>query len=136
MAWGNELIVERLKELGKTQKWLAEQCGTTEVSIGRYISGERTPDVNVAASLAAELGLDMNDLCGLPRRRMTLRDMVTTLLHGERIEIRGKSNYEIFTCGSDSMALFDYWDYPVINWFPHAAANKYCDFTVMIDVEG
>lgn len=32
-----------LKKRGLTQKELAEKVGVTEVSVSRYISGERTP---------------------------------------------------------------------------------------------
>ncbi len=37
------LVKRRLRELGKTQSWLAEQLEITEGAVSRYVSGETTP---------------------------------------------------------------------------------------------
>lgn len=66
---------------------------------------------------------------------MTIKDMITRLNTRERIEVRDKQGYELFTCNTDSTVLFDYWNKEVIKWFPQPAPNRVCDFTVFIKDE-
>ena len=55
-------LEERRKAKGFTQQELATASGVTYVSIGRYERGERVPDINTAAKLAAALGCTVDDL--------------------------------------------------------------------------
>jgi transcriptional regulator with XRE-family HTH domain len=56
-------IVARLKELGKTQQWLADKTGVSNVSVHKWIhSGKISRDSLGAAALA--LGMTMDELMG------------------------------------------------------------------------
>ena len=45
-------VEERLKSLGKTQRWLAESLGVSEVTVSRWLSGERNPSVEMIEKTA------------------------------------------------------------------------------------
>ena len=64
----NNIIGERiaglLREQGKTQRALAEQVGTTEVSISRYIKGNRVPNGPVLVNIAKALHTTTDYLLG------------------------------------------------------------------------
>ncbi|MBQ6403796.1 MAG: helix-turn-helix transcriptional regulator [Oscillospiraceae bacterium] len=50
---------------GLTQKEIADRLETTEATISRYVSGDRTPNIETAVELAALLGVSMDTLCGI-----------------------------------------------------------------------
>ncbi len=50
---------------GMTQKMMADRMNTTEATISRYVSGDRTPNIETAVDLAAALGVSLNDLVGI-----------------------------------------------------------------------
>ena len=64
----NNIIGERiaglLREQGKTQRELAEQVGTTEVSMSRYIKGDRVPKGPLLANIAKALHTTTDYLLG------------------------------------------------------------------------
>ena len=66
--WANNIIGERiaglLREQGKTQRALAEQVGTTEASISRYIKGNRVPKGPVIVNIAKALHTTTDYLLG------------------------------------------------------------------------
>lgn len=49
---------------GVQQRWLAEQVGVTEVSMSRYVNGERIPKAPMAIRMADALSVDVKDLYG------------------------------------------------------------------------
>ena len=51
-----------IDEKGVQQRWLAEAVGVTEVSMSRYVSGERIPKAPIAIRMADALGVDVKDL--------------------------------------------------------------------------
>lgn len=51
-----------------TQRDLAQAAKVSFLSIHRYESGERTPDVEVAARIAAALGCTVDELIKEPRK--------------------------------------------------------------------
>lgn len=53
-----------IEEKGVSQRRLAKQVGVTEVSMSRYVSGERTPKAPMAIRIADVLGVDVKDLYG------------------------------------------------------------------------
>lgn len=55
-------IKDFLKERNLTQRDLSEKLGITEVSISRYITGERVPSVAVAIKIANLLGCTVDEL--------------------------------------------------------------------------
>lgn len=59
-----EKISRLLKESGMSQKRLAEKVGVTEVSMSRYISGERVPKGPLIVKIAKELGTTAEYLMG------------------------------------------------------------------------
>lgn len=50
---------------GLTQKELADRLSTTEATISRYVSGDRTPNIETAVEIASLLGVSMDTLCGI-----------------------------------------------------------------------
>jgi len=51
-----EFISRRLKELGLTQKRLAEVCGVCQPQISCYVRGIKAPDIESLRVLCAVLG--------------------------------------------------------------------------------
>ena len=51
-----------IDEKGVQQRWLAEQAGVTEVSMSRYVNGERIPKAPMAIRMADVLGVDVKEL--------------------------------------------------------------------------
>ena len=60
-----ERIAGLLKQLGITQRELAERIGITEVSMSRYIRGDRTPKGPVVANMATVLNTTTDHLLGV-----------------------------------------------------------------------
>src|SRR3989344_512754 len=61
----SDLIRQRLVELGKTQKWLAEQLGIAESSVSKYMGGRTTPRKSLQERLFNALQVEyktLNDL--------------------------------------------------------------------------
>lgn len=67
------LDTEKLKTLLKrqemTQRELAEKAGATEVSVSRYLRGQRTPRLLTLAAIAQVLGVSIDDLLTERRRK-------------------------------------------------------------------
>lgn len=63
-----KIFTERLNEMldkrGMTQRELADKIGTTEVSVSRYINGERTPKGPVITKIAQVLNVSTDYLLG------------------------------------------------------------------------
>lgn len=57
-------ICEILNKKGITQRELAEKIGVNEVSISRYVNGERIPKVTTGIQIAQALGCSVEDLYG------------------------------------------------------------------------
>lgn len=53
-----------LEKRGITQRSLAEKLKTTEATVSRYTSGNRTPNVETAVAIAEILGVSMDQLVG------------------------------------------------------------------------
>lgn len=58
-----------LKEKNMTQKQLAEKTGITEVSISRYVNGDRAPKGPAIIEIAKALGVDAGYLLDFERKR-------------------------------------------------------------------
>lgn len=65
-----EIFVKRLVELmenaNMTQIELADKIGTTNVTISRYMSGERCPRIEIVAEIAKVFNVSIDYLLGLP----------------------------------------------------------------------
>lgn len=59
-------LAEWREKLGLTQKQVGERLGTSDVTVSRWETGERRPDLNVIAAYAEALGVDFNSLLRHP----------------------------------------------------------------------
>lgn len=57
-------ISRRLGTLGMTQRALADRIGVTEVTVSRYVSGERIPKGPLLVKMANALKTTPAELCG------------------------------------------------------------------------
>ena len=57
-----EKISKLMKEQGLNQKQLAEKASITEASMSKYLSGERTPRIDVVVKIAKALGTSVDYL--------------------------------------------------------------------------
>lgn len=60
-----ERISDLLQKHGLSQRELAEKVGVTEVSMSRYISGDRVPKGLIVVNIANALHTTVEDLMGL-----------------------------------------------------------------------
>ena len=58
----NDKIKELMNAAGLSQKELAKKANITEASMSKYLSGDRTPRIDVVVKLANALGVSVNDL--------------------------------------------------------------------------
>lgn len=73
-------IQELMQRCGFTQKRLAELANVTEVSMSRYISGERDPSVETLANIATALHTTTDFLLGIKEGEDFDLGNITTLL--------------------------------------------------------
>ena len=79
---------ERLKKMmiqqGLTQKELASRSGITEASMSKYLSGERTPRIDVIVNLANALVITTDELLGndINEKAMSFFQAKTVLARG------------------------------------------------------
>lgn len=64
-------IQNLMQRSGLTQKQLAELVNVTEVSMSRYISGERDPSVETLANIATALHTTTDFLLGKGKNRIS-----------------------------------------------------------------
>ena len=79
--YSKAMFAKQFKELidkrGLTQRTVAERINTTETTISRYVSGDRTPNIETAVELASVLGVTLDVLVGadLPAASRTPPDV-------------------------------------------------------------
>jgi transcriptional regulator with XRE-family HTH domain len=56
------VVAEELYVLGKTQQWLAEQCGVSKQYISQIIKGLRKPSPEVTEKIANIINVDVREL--------------------------------------------------------------------------
>lgn len=54
-----KIILIKLFEINKSQKWLAEQCNVTETTISYIINGKRRPSKKLIYGISKILSLDL-----------------------------------------------------------------------------
>lgn len=80
-----EIFTSRLgqviKEKGITQRELASKVGVTEVSMSRYIKGERVPSGPIVVNIAKELDISVDYLVGISsvKKRRTNADKIRNM---------------------------------------------------------
>lgn len=80
----SERIKMFMKEKGLSQKELAKLSGITEASMSKYLSGERTPRIDVIVNLANALQITTDELIGndIENDQMNLIRLKTVLARG------------------------------------------------------
>lgn len=98
-----EIFISRLgkmiKEKGLTQRELASKVGVTEVSMSRYIKGERVPSGPIVVNIAKELGISVDYLVGTSsvKKRQTNADRIRNMCEFEKDEEPYRSIYNLDT---------------------------------------
>lgn len=64
------LIVTRLNEVGKSQKWLADEVQVTQIYLCAVLAGRANPTIRLLQRISRSLNID-------------IRDMVDALLSGK-----------------------------------------------------
>ncbi len=91
-------LCERIKMLMNeqklTQKELAKRAGITEASMSKYLSGERTPRIDIIVNLANALGVTTDELIGqeIENESMSFVRMKTVLARGLEYLSREEKN--------------------------------------------
>lgn len=76
----NEILNQELQKQNITQRELANRTGLTEVSIGRYCNGQRSPNVNTIIKIANELHVNTDYLLGRKSvESVTIQDVIQQL---------------------------------------------------------
>lgn len=55
-------VAEWREDKGLTQQQLADRLGTSDVTVSRWETGKRRPDMDAQAAIAEALGIDPTDL--------------------------------------------------------------------------
>ena len=91
--YSKAMFAKQFKELidkrGLTQRAVAERINTTETTISRYVSGDRTPNIETAVELASVLGVTLDVLVGadLPAAGRTPPDVSILVACDEKASI-------------------------------------------------
>ena len=76
----NEILNQELQKQNITQRELANRTGLTEVSIGRYCNGQRSPNINTIVKIANELHVNTDYLLGHKSvESVTMQDVIQKL---------------------------------------------------------
>lgn len=76
----NEILNQELQKQNITQRELANRTGLTEVSIGRYCNGQRSPNINTITKIANELHVNTDYLLGREYvESVTIQDVIQQL---------------------------------------------------------
>ena len=110
-----------LNKLGLSQRDLANGIGTSEVSISRYVNGERLPNAVTCIAIARFLGCKVEDLYDLePTENLSRVDF--------------KNELTVFNKCLEIMEEFDTWDIMKIISFLSQNLSDYRD-SFPIEVE-
>ena len=107
-----------IDEKGVQQRWLAEEVGVTEVSMSRYVSGERIPKAPIAIRMADALGVNVKDLYGWESEKRTEERTEThacDLISGQAAI---DAHYEY--CNKHPDAGFPVWSLKILEDLPSA----------------
>lgn len=76
-------LAEWREHVGLTQKQVGGRLGTSDVTISRWETGERLPDLNAQAAFAEALGVHLEDLYRHPSQ-----ESADALLRGQPSDVR------------------------------------------------
>lgn len=85
-------LMELMEEKNLTQVALAEKIGTTNVTISRYVSGERMPRLEIIGKMAEVLNTSVDYLVGLSNQKYATSNTASigSLVNKDVIEIHQK----------------------------------------------
>lgn len=76
----HEILNQELQKQNISQRELANRTGLTEVSIGRYCNGQRSPNVNTIIKIANELHVNVDYLLSHESvESVTIQDVIQRL---------------------------------------------------------
>jgi DNA-binding XRE family transcriptional regulator len=55
-------LKEKIREQGRTQRWICQKLGITEATLSRYISGKHKPNYKIAQKLSELLCCKTEDI--------------------------------------------------------------------------
>lgn len=115
-------ISEFLNKKGMTQRELADAIGTTEVSISRYITGDRIPKATTCIQMAKELGCSAEELYEIKSTE-------------EYRKSECKNDIAVFNKCMEIVQEFDTWEIAEIVSFLSHNLSQYRD-NFPLDLEG
>ena len=59
------ILRDLIESRGISQKWLADEAGTTEPTISRYLAAKNQPEITIVVRIAKALKVSVDYLCGL-----------------------------------------------------------------------
>lgn len=62
-----EMIIDRSRKLGISQKELANLVGVTDTTMSRYINGTREPKIEILSNISSVLQISIDELVGQQR---------------------------------------------------------------------
>ena len=107
-------ISEFLNKKGMTQRELADAIDTTEVSISRYITGDRIPKATTCIQMAKELGCSVEELYEIKSTK-------------ECRKVECKNDIAVFNKCMEIMQEFDTWEIAEIVSFLSHNLSQYRD---------
>ena len=111
-----------IDENGVQQRWLAEQIGVTEVSMSRYVSGERIPKAPIAIRMADALGVNVKDLYGWESEKRTEERTETHACDCISRQAAIDAHYEY--CNKHPDAGFPVWSLKILEDLPSAQPER------------
>lgn len=88
-----ERIAELLRERDMTQRELAKRTGVTEVSMSRYINGERIPKAMYLSNIAKVLGTTQDYLLGNESKEEAVESAEDSFLQVHRLIARNTTQW-------------------------------------------
>ena len=117
-------ISEFLNKKGMTQRELADAIGTTEVSISRYVTGERIPKATTCIHMAKVLGCSAEELYKIKSTE-------------EYRSAECKNDIAVFNKCMEIMQEFDTWEIAEIVSFLSHNLSQYRDtFPIKLEAGG
>lgn len=112
-----------LEEKNITQRELAEKINVTEVTISRYLSGERSPRIEIVNKIADFFNVSIDYLLGVSDIRNPVVDAYTDALERQIIRNAGKEEL-VIGLSRESKGLLTDEDKAEITKFAEYVANR------------
>lgn len=114
-------IKDLLEAKGMSQRELADKAGITEVSLSRYINGNRVPKAPVAMCIARALGVDIEEIVECAPVELTAEVAQST---AEEMIIKSESDAVYVAVGRKQNGEPFFWHYDT----PETVGFNTCSF--------